>query len=211
MSKKCLLIDEFHTPLRRNFLRRHIVHGYDLWQADAFLYVIQQKLPLHSHRYRRAEYAWIMPFKIKSRNNMKKAQRFDNLRRWKMSEKFADWQRKGILQLGYAEFLKKRNINHYSTYSVMKASVVERFNCRRKICGNNLRTTKTINGSILPCLVSNYNALKHRTIGMRRIRWRSHDRRQALNHDLQSRKNYRTLVIQSGRFGMRERIQDGLW
>jgi len=26
------------------------------------------------------------------------------------------------------KFLKKHNINHYSTYSVMKASVVERFN-----------------------------------------------------------------------------------
>ena len=42
MSEKRLLVDELHTPMRRNFPRRYvIVHGYDdLWQAD----VIEMRL-----------------------------------------------------------------------------------------------------------------------------------------------------------------------
>jgi len=68
------------------------------------------------------------------------------------------------------KLLKKHNINHYSTYSIMKTSVVERFNCTLKndmwkpfIYGN----YKWID--LLPRLVSKYNARKHRIIGMRPI------------------------------------------
>ena len=69
------------------------------------------------------------------------------------------------------EFLKKHGINHYSTYSVMKASVVERFNRTLK---NNMWKQFTLNGNykwidLLPRLLSEYNMRKHRTIGMRPI------------------------------------------
>ena len=64
MSAECT-VNELHAPARRNFPRRHvIVHGYDdLWYADVVemrLYTIQQKLSLHSHRYRCVEskHAW---------------------------------------------------------------------------------------------------------------------------------------------------------
>jgi len=68
------------------------------------------------------------------------------------------------------KLLKKHDINHYSTYSVMKASVVKRFNCTLK---NNMWKQFTLNGNYrwidLLHLVSEYNARKHRTIGLRPI------------------------------------------
>jgi len=56
--------------------------------------------------------------------------------------------------------VNKHNINHYSTYSVMKASVVKRFNRTLK---NDMWKMFTLNGNykwidLLPRLVSNYNA-----------------------------------------------------
>jgi len=64
--------------------------------------------------------------------------------------------------------VNKHGINHYSTYSVTKASVVEQFNLTLK---NDMWKMFTLNGNykwidLLPHLVSNYNAWKHRTIGM---------------------------------------------
>jgi len=69
------------------------------------------------------------------------------------------------------KLLKKHNINYYSTYSVMKASVVEWFNRTLK---NDMWKQFTHNGNykwidLLPHLVSEYNVRKHRTIGMRLI------------------------------------------
>ena len=67
------------------------------------------------------------------------------------------------------KILKKHDVNHYSTYSTLKASVVERFNRTLK---NDMWKMFTLNGNYkwvdeLPRLVSDYNARKHRTIGMR--------------------------------------------
>jgi len=84
-----------------------------------------------------------------------------------MSEKLANRYGEGILQ----QLLKKHNINHYSTYSVLKASVVERFNRTLK---NDMWKMFTLNGNYkwvdaLPRLVSDYNTRVHRTISMRPV------------------------------------------
>jgi len=42
------------------------------------------------------------------------------------------------------QLVNKHGINHYSTYSVMKASVVERFNCTLK---NDMWKMFTLNGN----------------------------------------------------------------
>ncbi|XP_026829805.1 uncharacterized protein LOC113563012 [Ooceraea biroi] len=62
-------------------------------------------------------------------------------------------------------------INHYSTHSVMKASIVERFNRTLK---NEMWKVVTFNGSykwvdVLSRLVSEYNARRHRAIAMRPV------------------------------------------
>jgi len=69
------------------------------------------------------------------------------------------------------QLVNKHGINHYSTYFVMKASVVERFNRTLK---NDMWKMFTLNGNykwidLLSHLVSNYNTRKHRTIGMRPV------------------------------------------
>jgi len=63
------------------------------------------------------------------------------------------------------KLLKKHNINHYSTYSIMKTSVVERFNCTLKnitICGNHLYM-EIINGSTcyrVSCLSTTHESIE---------------------------------------------------
>ncbi|KAL6418930.1 hypothetical protein ACFW04_011681 [Cataglyphis niger] len=69
------------------------------------------------------------------------------------------------------KFAKEHDMNHYSTYSVMKASIVERFNRTLK---NSMWKYFTLNGTYkwidaLPRLVKEYNARKHRTIGMKPV------------------------------------------
>ncbi|KAL6419026.1 hypothetical protein ACFW04_011615 [Cataglyphis niger] len=69
------------------------------------------------------------------------------------------------------KFAEKHGVNHYSTYSVMKASIVERFNRTLK---NSMWKYFTLNGTYkwidaLPRLVKEYNARKHRTIGARPV------------------------------------------
>jgi len=68
-------------------------------------------------------------------------------------------------------FINKYGINHYSMYSVMKASVVEQFNRTLK---NDMRKMFTLNGNykwidLLSRLVLNYIVRKYRTIGMRPV------------------------------------------
>ncbi|KAL4088789.1 hypothetical protein QTP88_023873 [Uroleucon formosanum] len=64
--------------------------------------------------------------------------------------------------------MKKHNIHKYSTYSTMKACIVERFNRTLK---EKMFKEFTARGShewisILPSLINEYNNSKHRTIGM---------------------------------------------
>ncbi|XP_018366515.1 PREDICTED: uncharacterized protein LOC108763413 [Trachymyrmex cornetzi] len=119
-----------------------------------------------------SKYAWAIPLKSKNGNDVTAAlstifredERYPrNLQTDQGKEFYNATVQKNIV--------KRYNINHYSTYSVMKASVVERFNRTLK---NNMWKTFTLNGSYkwideLPRLLSDYNHRKHRTIGMRPI------------------------------------------
>jgi len=96
--------------------------------------------------------------------------------------------------------VNKHDINHYSTYSVLKASVVERFNRTLK---NDMWKMFTLNGNykwtdLLSCLVSNHNARRHRTIGMRPIDVIPRDSRKTFGYGVQRYKDRRPGEIQSG-------------
>lgn len=177
-SEKQRLVDELHAPARRNFPRRRvIVRGFDdLWQAD-----IVEMHPYsrfnNGHRYILtiidvlSKYAWAVPLKNKSGSDTAKA----------IAEIIRDSKRrpknlqtdmgKEFYNTDVQRLVKKYNINHYSTYSVLKASVVERFNRTLK---NNMWKMFTLNGNYkwidaLPRLIIEYNTCKHRTIGMRPV------------------------------------------
>jgi len=177
-SEKRRLVNELHAPVRRNFPRRRIiVCGYDdLWQADLVemrpytrfnrgYYYILTVIDVLS------KYAWAVPLKSKSGNDVAtviaKIIRDDK----RCPKNLQTDRGKEFYNANVLKLLKKHGINHYSTYSVMKASVVERFNRTLK---NDMWKQFTLNGNyrwidLLPHLVSEYNARKHRTIGMRPI------------------------------------------
>ncbi|KMQ84276.1 integrase core domain-containing protein, partial [Lasius niger] len=173
--EKRQLVNELHAPARKNFPRRHvIVRGYDdLWQADivemrpysrfnrGYHYILTVIDVLSKH-------AWAVPLKSKGGSEtadaiaeiIRDSKRCPRNIQTDMGKEFynADVQR----------LMRKHDINHYSTYSVLKASVVERFNRTLK---NDMWKMFTLNGTYkwidaLPRLVSDYNARKHRTIGM---------------------------------------------
>ncbi|EGI68871.1 F54H12.3-like protein, partial [Acromyrmex echinatior] len=123
-----------------------------------------------------SKYAWALPLKSKNRSDVAAA----------LSKIFREDERypRNLQTDQGKEFyntikdrqIKERNfttlsINHYSTYSMMKASIVERFNRTLK---NNMWKTLTLNGSYkwideLLRLLSDYNHPKHRTIEVRPI------------------------------------------
>ncbi|XP_029665668.1 uncharacterized protein LOC115237040 [Formica exsecta] len=115
--------------------------------------------------------AWAQPLKSKSANEVTRA----------LSEIVRDSKRcpknlqtdkgKEFYNAEVRKFAEKREMNHYSTYSVMKASIVARFNRTLK---NSTWKYFTLSGTYkwideLPRLVEEYNTRNHRTIGMRPV------------------------------------------
>jgi hypothetical protein len=177
-SEKRQLVDELHAPARRNFPRRRvIVCGYDdLWQADmvemrpysrfngGHHYILTVIDVLSKH-------AWAVPLKTKSGDETAKAIAKIIRDDERCPKNLQTDKGKEFYNANVQKLLKKHNINHYSTYSIMKASVVERFNRTLK---NDMWKQFTHNGNYrwldsLQRLVSEYNARKHRTIGMRPV------------------------------------------
>lgn len=177
-SEKRRLVEELHAPARRNFPRRRvIVRGYDdLWQADVvemrpytrfnggYHYILTVIDVLSKH-------AWAVPLKTKSGSDVTTAIATIIRDDGRCPKNLQTDRGKEFYNGNVQKLLKKHNVNHYSTYSIMKASVVERFNRTLK---NDMWKMFTNNGNYrwidsLPRLVSEYNARKHRAIGMRPI------------------------------------------
>ena len=171
-------MNELHAPARRNFPRRRVViRGYDdLWQADL---VEMRPYAKQNRGYHYiltiidafSKYAWAVPVKTKSGRDvtaafatvLRQSDRCPRNLQTDMGKEFynAEFQR----------CAKTRGINHYSTYSVMKASIVERFNRTLK---NLMWKQFSLNASyrwvdLLPALVRTYNHRKHRTINARPV------------------------------------------
>jgi len=175
-AEKRRLVEELHAPARKNFSRRRvIVRGYDdLWQADI--------VEMHPYSRFNKVYHYILtvidvlskyalPFKSKSGSETANAITEIIRKSGRQSKNLQTDMGKEFYNADVQQFVNKHGINYYSTYSVIKASVVERFNCTLK---NDMWKMFTLNGNykwidLLPRLVSNYNARKHRTIGMRPV------------------------------------------
>lgn len=169
-----ILSKELHAPARKNYPKRKVVTlGInDLWQADI---VDMSSLSSKNGGIRYiltvidtfSKKAYAKPLKTKSGEEM--------------TEVFADVLSDGIprhLQTDegkeffnskFQALMKKHNINHYNTYSYLKASVVERFNRTLKSRMwkefTRLNTQKWI--PMLQKLVDSYNDTYHRTIKMK--------------------------------------------
>ncbi|KAL6417007.1 hypothetical protein ACFW04_014717 [Cataglyphis niger] len=176
--EKLQLVEELHAPARRNFLRRRVVvRSYDdLWQADIVEIRPYSRFNKGHHYILTiidvlSKYGWAAPLKSKGGSETADA----------IAEIIRDSKRcprnmqtdmgKEFYNTDVQRLMKKHDINHYSTYSVLKASIVERFNRTLK---NDMWKMFTLNGTYkwvneLPRLVLDYNARKYRTIGMRPV------------------------------------------
>lgn len=172
------VVNELHKPVRRNFKRRKvIIKGLnDLWQSDLIEMLPYSKLN-NGHRYvlvvidTFSKYVWCLPLKSKTVKNVSEAMQKifyiakttpKNLHTDRGNEFFG-----GIFQ----NLMKKYNINHYSTFSNLKASIVERVNRTLK---NKMWKQFSMQGSykwldILPKIVFDYNNTIHSTTGLKPI------------------------------------------
>jgi Integrase core domain len=177
MSRE-VIIDELHKSARRNFKRRTvIVKGLDdLFQAD-----LVEMLPFakinKNYKYLLtvinvfSKYAWAIPIKNKTGQEVARAMDSILITLNTTPRNFQTDQGLEFYNSHFKNLMKKYNINHYSTFSGLKSSIVERFN--RTIKGKMWKQF-SLQGSykwldILPKLIANYNNTKHRTIAMKPI------------------------------------------
>lgn len=129
-AEKKRLVDELHAPARRNFPRRRVVvRGYDdLWQADVVEmrpYARQNK----GHNYiltvidALSKHAWAAALKSKSGNEVARALSAIVRNYNRCPKNLQTDKGKEFYNADVRRFIEKHSINHYSTYSVMKASV----------------------------------------------------------------------------------------
>lgn len=176
MSVREAISNELHKQARRNFQTRYVeLKGiHDLYQAD-LVEMIPYSKSNKGYKYILtiincfSKVAFAIPLKTKSSNDIVTALT-PILRANKMNHLQTDngkeWYNAKVKRL-----LNHYNINHYSTYSDKKASIIERFNRTLK---NHMWKWFTANGKytwikILPTLIKRYNNTVHRTIKIKPI------------------------------------------
>lgn len=173
MSKREIAF-ELHRPSRKNYNRRAVnVYGKnDLWQAD-LVEMIPYSRENKGYKYILCvidcftKYAWARPLKTKTAAEVANVMSKILINR---SPKLLQLDNgKEFYNRVFDALMTKHRIKKYSTYSVTKACIVERFNRTLK---DKMFREFTARGdhnwiSILPTLMSNYNEIYvHRTIGM---------------------------------------------
>lgn len=171
MMSKLQVVKELHRDARKNFRRRHVVmRGIaDTIEADL--------IELPSDRGMKycltaidtfSKMAYARPLKTKTGSEVTRAMKtiLDSIER-PVKNLHVDRGREFYCH-EMSRLLEKYRINRYSTYSVIKASIIERFNRTIK---NKLYRQFSLRGSykwvdILPELMDEYNRSRHRTIKM---------------------------------------------
>lgn len=191
MSKiKRDIVGELHKQSRVNFERRRvIVKGLDdLFQAD-LVEMIPYARENKGHRYilvvidAFSKYVWAVAVKTKTGEEISKAMKKVLNTNNRIPKNLQSDMGKEFYNKTFQDLMKKYKINHYSTFSSKKASIVERVN----------RTLKSIMWkefsfrgnykwvNILPEIVLQYNNKKHRTINMKPINVNKKNEKSLLN------------------------------
>lgn len=176
MSKQAIA-REIHKPARVNYPRRAVtIKGLrDLWQAD-LIEMIPYSKQNKGYKYILAvintfsKFGYVEPLKNKTAKEVSGAfLRIIKRARFGAPKNLQTDQGTEFFNKIFSNLMKKQGINHYHTYSNLKASIVERW----------LRTLKSkiylkfsIQGNyiwlqLLPKVVDQYNSSKHRTIRMK--------------------------------------------
>lgn len=176
MSKK-QLVDELHRSARRNFARRNYeMRGMnDTFQAD-LIEMIPFANQNRGYRYILmvidvfSKRAWAKPLKNKTGKEVTKAmETIFKENSYHIPSNLHTDEGKEFYNQYFQHLMKEHRINHYSTFSKMKASIVERLN--RTIL-NKLWRQFNLQGSHkwlnhLQPIIEKYNATMHRTIKMK--------------------------------------------
>lgn len=167
------VVNELHAPARRNYKRRH----YDIrdidetWSADL---VDMQAYTDKGYKYiltvidNFSKYAWAKPLKSKSGKDVTAAMA-SIFKEGRVCQKLHVDQGKEFYNSQFQALMTKHNVVMYSTYSVVKASIAERFNRSIK---SKMFKKFSLNGNykwvlMLPSLVSEYNNTVHSKIKMK--------------------------------------------
>lgn len=178
MSRKQLL-DELHRSVRRNFPRsKYLMRGInDTFQAD-LIEMIPFSGENRGYKYILmvidvfSKYAWAEPLKNKTGEEVTRAMlSIFNKNPRNIPRNLHTDEGKEFYNQNFQRLLKKYRINHYSTFSRMKASIVERLN--RTIL-NRMWRIFNMQGSHkwfnrLQTIMNSYNSTFHHTIKMRPI------------------------------------------
>lgn len=183
------IVNELHAQARKNFHRRRVVmKGIDdLWQADL---VEMGNYSTFNKGYRYlltvidtfSKYAWVEPTKSKNAIDVSKA--FEAiLCLGRIPKNLQTDDGKEFFNKEFGKLMVKHSINHYSTFSVMKASIVERFN--RTLKGIMWREFSN-NGTYhwydtYKDMIAEYNTRVHRTIKMAPINVNPSNEKNLLN------------------------------
>lgn len=170
------IVNELHKSTRRKFPRRSVIlFGInDLCQADLVEMIPYARIN-KGYKYilviinTFSKYVYCEPVKNKSGKEVSKAT--DNILK-RMKHRIKNLQSdlgKEFYNKDFKDLMQKWNINHYSTYSVLKASIVERVNRTLK---SKMWKQFSLQGNykwldILPKIVKDYNNTKHRKTGMK--------------------------------------------
>jgi len=177
METREVIANELHKPARKTFTRRKVVvKGFDNhWQCDL---IDMQKYSKYNKGYKYiltvidvfSKFAWMKPLKNKTGKEITSAMKhiLDQGRVPKLLQSDLGTE---FYNAEFKKLMDKHNIKHYSTYSNLKASVVERFNRTLK---NIMWKRFTVNGSynwfdIINELITFYNTKKHSTIKMKPV------------------------------------------
>jgi Integrase core domain len=175
-KEKIQLVNELHRPARRNYKRRRtIIKGMDdLWQSDLcqldqyakynknfkFILVVIDCF---------SKFVWCRPIKSKSGDDVARA--FEDILKSQSRKphNLQTDQGREYFNVHFQKLMKKYNINHYNTYSRMKAAIAERVIRSLK---ERLFKYFSLNGiykwiDVLPTITQHYNNRKHRTTGMK--------------------------------------------
>lgn len=168
------VINEIHKCARINFPRRQVILKDidDLWQADL---MDMQAISKVNSGYKYilviidtfSKYAWAIP--LKRKNKQQVSEEFKALlAKGRVPKNLQTDLGKEFYNDKFKNIVRKYKINHYSTYSTKKASIVERLIRTLK---NKLYKEFSLNGNYnwyngtLDKKVNEYNNATHRTIG----------------------------------------------
>ena len=167
------VVNEIHKNARVNFPRRCVIMKDidDLWQADL---IDMQSISKQNKNYRFilaiidtfSKYAWTFPLKSKTKddvcNSFKKLLNKGRVPKNLQTDKGTEFYNNQFQKL-----METYHINHYSTFSTKKASIVERFirTLKSKVYKEfSLRGSYNWIDSTLNNVTNKYNHTYHRTI-----------------------------------------------